>query len=1131
MGKTRFCWVICIIILGLVAPTVAQDSSLVGWWKMDGDGTDSSGNGHDGVLEGDAHFAAGYLGQALALDGDGDYFAATDYKGLLSSSPTTVTTWVQTTGNGDMVYWGRSGGGRRVEFRVNGGRLRIDNGRGNLQGDTTMNDGEWHHAAVTIPVDAEISYPFVKLYLDGRDDTRPAVDPQNHTFRLNENAANDDVSMGVRGYNDDRYFPGLLDDVRIYEEVLNEAQIQDIMEFGYFASAHSPSPAAGGKYEEPWANLEWVPGPLAVSHDLYFGTRFEDVNAGAESAFWANLTTNSQFVGVAENPAPEGLQPGTTYYWRVDPVDEDHPDSPWRGNVWSFWIPSVHAYDPFPADGEPFEDPNLVLTWAPGLKAIFSTLYIGTDVNEVATATAGPPTMETVYDPGPLEFDTTYYWRADTFNGMENVQGLLWSFKTLPEIPVGDPNLILWYTFDEGAGSNVVDWSGHENHGELFGPQWSDTGVGGDGALIFDAANEPYVAIGNLFYDDANNPEVTVSAWVRTTDPNQQVVASFDRSEFWRLEINTELAGAPLGPGRVGWHLMTMSGDSQIDTGSKFRVDDGQWHHLCGVFDNGTLTTYIDGQSERSVVGGPAYGDEIVRYGYLGTGSEATVYNGTPRTPASYFNGDMDDVRVYDRALTAAEILELTRTDPLAAWDFQPRMNRVFETGAVTLLSWKPGDGAAQHDVYFGTDADAVAGADASDATGLYRGRQAGTTYGPPEALTWGTTYYWRIDEVGSDGAVTEGRVLTFTIADYFIVDDFESYTNDSPDRLFQTWVDGLGFSPSEELPDGHPGNGSGATVGNDIWSEGTAQTWIAERRLVFDGGQSMPIDYNNVNPPYYSETERTWPTPQNWNRSGVDTLTVYYTAGPLADPNVQGLADLYVVVQDSAGGVALVRHPDPNTVRQTGWLEWNIPLADLASAGVNTSAVQKMVIGLGNRDNRVPNGAGRIYIDAIRLTRPQPPAVDNFSFEQPGTEKLKGFDSVPGWSTDGPVADSGVETEYTPTDGEWTAYLMGGDPAVWQLTGRTINEGDVYELKVDARITWAAETLRMSLYYDDAGVRVPVASADVALTDAMQEYALTFAADELPAAIGHKIGVELANPGSNWIGLDNVRLDLVPSQ
>ena len=103
--------------------------------------------------------------------------------------------------------------------------------------------------------------------------------------------------------------------------------------------------------------------------------------------------------------------------------------------------------------------------------------------------------------------------------------------------------------------------------------------------------------------------------------------------------------------------------------------------------------------------------------------------------------------------------------------------------------------------------------------------------------------------------------------------------------------------------------------------------------------------------------------------------------------------------------------------------------------------------------------------------------------------------------------------------------------PSVHSSGFGTINAGDVYELKVDARITWAAEALQMSLYYDDGGVRVPAASADVALTDAMQEYALTFAADELPAAIGHKIGMELANPGSNWIGLDNVRLDLVPSQ
>ena len=110
----------------------------------------------------------------------------------------------------------------------------------------------------------------------------------------------------------------------------------------------------------------------------------------------------------------------------------------------------------------------------------------------------------------------------------------------------------------------------------------------------------------------------------------------------------------------------------------------------------------------------------------------------------------------------------------------------------------------------------------------------------------------------------------------------------------------------------------------------------------------------------------------------------------------------------------------------------------------------------------------------------------------------------------------------------------MGGDPSVWQLTDRTIVADDVYELKVDSRITWQATTLQMSLYYVDRGVRMPVATSEVALTDAMQEYTLAFTADDVPASIGRKIGIEFANvtaEGGNWLGLDNVRLELASGQ
>ncbi len=77
------------LVLGLVTPvTAGSDPSLMGWWKFEGNGLDSSGSGHNGSLKKDAHYEAGQSGQALALDGDGDCFTVEELyrrlKGLLS---------------------------------------------------------------------------------------------------------------------------------------------------------------------------------------------------------------------------------------------------------------------------------------------------------------------------------------------------------------------------------------------------------------------------------------------------------------------------------------------------------------------------------------------------------------------------------------------------------------------------------------------------------------------------------------------------------------------------------------------------------------------------------------------------------------------------------------------------------------------------------------------------------------------------------------------------------------------------------------------------------------------------------------------------------------------------------------
>ena len=172
---------------------------------------------------------------------------------------------------------------------------------------------------------------------------------------------------------------------------------------------------------------------------------------------------------------------------------------------------------------------------------------------------------------------------------------------------------------------------------------------------------------------------------------------------------------------------------------------------------------------------------------------------------------------------------------------------------------------------------------------------------------------------------------------------------------------------------------------------------------------------------------------------------------------------------------------------------------------------------------------------------------VENFSFELPGTEKIKGWNGegvadtpavdVPGWSSDTVVADSGVESDWPgSTEGVWTGFMMGSDPSVWNLTSYVIGGGEKFRLLVDLQDNWTdggAPQVLISLYYDDAGTRVTVASTTVTPLDqgegGWSEFSLDFAADDVPDSVGKLIGIEIDNVSAtdSWIGVDNVRLVL----
>ena len=164
---------------------------------------------------------------------------------------------------------------------------------------------------------------------------------------------------------------------------------------------------------------------------------------------------------------------------------------------------------------------------------------------------------------------------------------------------------------------------------------------------------------------------------------------------------------------------------------------------------------------------------------------------------------------------------------------------------------------------------------------------------------------------------------------------------------------------------------------------------------------------------------------------------------------------------------------------------------------------------------------------------------VENYSFEEPGSGKIQtNWDRVPGWDSDTDPTDSGVESDsaYGSTDGDWSAFLMASDPSIYNMTEHVITAGATYTLKVDLQDNWSPDgtttLFEISLYYEEAGDRITVASATVTPVWPWSTFELTFLADDAPDSIGNTIGIELDNVtdpvyGENWVGMDNVRLDM----
>jgi hypothetical protein len=709
-------------------------------------------------------------------------------------------------------------------------------------------------------------------------------------------------------------------------------------------TAYAPDPPDDAENVCPDANLIWSPGVYVTDHNIYFGTDMNEVNE----------------VGVpkAIHWGPNEWDPGvlalnTTYYWRIDTVNDACAPYKWEGGIWSLTTSDGNAFAVFPEDGETGVAIDSNLVWNACEYTSFD-VYFSLDFNEVNDRNPAAflgNTGDTTIDPcaGDLTPSRTYYWAVDKYVGPVKSEGDVWNFRSKPDIV--DVDMIAWYKLDEGIGDDAFDSSGYEHHADADtdDENWDPNDGHDGGSLLFD--NDSDIELPLELTSDITD-QMTVSVWLKDShrpgDDNwvfgwgdddgslfaAAVVSSPDQEVYFRAGNDTNDV-LTWDMGKAGFNPATLA----------------DWHHWVFVKNESSpeITIYFDAEvAETNDVVAATLADIVYTPGKFG----AVPWHGSDLV------AKMDDVRVYKKALNAGEVEALFRGGDVGkAWKPDPSSGAT-DVDRNVELSWRSGNYATHHDVYFGKNRASVRDANLANQLSVYQQRQVvSDTNDAPGILELGETYYWRIDEVNETNNpddIWKGDVWSFTVAPYVTVDDFEAYDT-TTNKIFNTWQDG-----NINL------TGSFLDLGAEPFNE--AHGGFQSMLYVYDNTILWDWDH------YWSEAALPFDPAMDWTDAGVKVLTLYFYGDPGNDAN--DTEELYVGV---TGSLAEVRYTDDagqdnNDIRLAEWTEWNIPISDFNNPdAVDPCAVTSLLIGFGDRDNTdTVGGEGVVYFDDIRLHPPR---------------------------------------------------------------------------------------------------------------------------------------------------------------
>jgi len=1081
-----------VLVLGLAAGVANADitSGLVGYYPLDegaGDTAyDMSGNGHNGTLyNGVTWISQAFTNGGVNLDGTTNTrIELGTWNPAEGTGQLSLALWIRWAGGGPQ-FQGLVGkrdtwpGETMFQFQLRPetfvqdarGSILFETGDVHIYGDEGLMIpfiGEWAHAAVTFDGTT------ARLYLNGEE-------IESGAFALN--TAGEAANMGIgcvtgggAGYSGNgEVFLGDIDEVYIHNRALSLAEIRSL---GARYSASNPSPLDADVITDTDVALTWTAGTYADSHHVYFGTNFDDVYNG----------TGGTDKGLSPWTVPvywaPDLQIGTTYYWRIDEVSATHPDSPWRGPVWSFTIPPETAWIPNPADGAKFIDPEVTLSWSKGMDAFMHHVYFGDDFNDVSNADTSDttgiykgPKGDTTFYPGPLALDTVYYWRIDEQDpGGTLYPGDVWSFTTISPyagvraeyyqytsavIPpprsvafgtrvltrieseidhhwgAGSPDPLInaeqfagrWtaelevafsepYTFwtltDDGVrvwldGELIIDdWTDHGDTWNSSQPinlvagqryvlvmEWFENAGGATAELDWASPSVPRQVIpaGPLqLLLRASSPDpfngatgvketptlkwnagekavqhdvyfgtdrAAVAAADTTTtgiyrgrqDSNDYVPTEaplqWDQTYYWRIdEVNT-LDTEGIWKGSI-WSF-TVADFLIVDNFEDYN-DFTNRIYLTWIDGYGSPSQGIPGNGTGSTVGhlSPPYAEQIIVHEGLQAmpmdfnnvklpyRSEAERTFDTPQDWTTHGAHDLKSLTLWFRGLPAS----------VGSFSYDPA------TGIYTMT-------AAGVDIW-----------NVPDFAGAGEGNYHDEFHYAHKQLSSAGSVVAQVRSVeNTDGWAKAGVMIRETLD-----------ANSMHAMVVVTPGNGVAFQ-GRTVTGGVTFNTTLAGITAPHWVRltRTANTFTGEHST--DGSDWQTIDTQEipmgagVHVGLALTSHNTDPTVactaefSDVALSGTATGEWKSRDIGITSNNAE---QLYVVVEDSAGKSEVANHQDPNAVLSATWQSWDIPLTDFSSAGVDLTSVKKVYIGVGDRKLPKPGGAGKLYIDDIRLYQPR---------------------------------------------------------------------------------------------------------------------------------------------------------------